>query len=127
MNVQEMVVALSNLKMLELIELTKQLREKWGITETVHPMMEPADKFVKQIKQSDCPYDVVLVSAQPDKKIAATKLIRELTNVGLAEGKKLAETPDSVIIHGAEYAVAKTVMEKFETIGAQVKLVPVTV
>lgn len=122
-----MVEALSNLKMVELIELTKQLREKWGITETVHPMMEPADKFVKQIEQSDCPYDVVLVSAQPDKKIASIKLIRELTNVGLAEGKKLAETPNSVIIAGAEYAVAKTVMEKFEAIGAQVKLVPVSV
>lgn len=126
MNVQEMVETLSNLKMTELIELTKQLREKWGITETVHPMMEPADKFVKQIEQSELPYDVVLVSAQPDKKIAAIKLICDLTNVGLAEGKKLAETPDSVIIKGAEYAVAKTAMAKFEAIGVQMKLVPVT-
>lgn len=125
MNVQEMVETLSNLKMTELIELTKQLREKWGITETVHPLLEPADKFVKQIEQSEVPYDVVLVSVN-QVKIAAIKLIRELTNVGLAEGKKLAETPDSVIIKGAEYAVAKTAMEKFESIGATVKLVPVT-
>ena len=125
MNVNEMVEALSNLKMLELIELTKQLREKWGITETVHPMMEPADKFVKQVEQSEVPYDVVLVSVN-QVKIACIKLIRELTNVGLAEGKRLAETPDSVIIKGAEYPVAKTAMEKFEAIGATVKLVPTT-
>lgn len=125
MNVKEMVEALSNLKMTELIELTKELREKWGITETVHPLLEPADKFVKQIEQSDVPYDVVLVSVN-QVKIAAIKLIRELTNVGLAEGKRLAETPESVIIKGAEYPVAKTAMEKFEAIGVTVKLVPTT-
>jgi ribosomal protein L7/L12 len=125
MNVNEMVETLSNLKMTELIELTKQLREKWGITETVHPLLEPADKFVKQIEQSELPYDVVMVTVN-QAKVPAIKLIRELTNVGLAEGKKIAETPDSVIIKGAEYPVAKTAMQKFEAIGVTVKLVPTT-
>jgi len=124
MNVQEMVEALSNLKMTELIALTRELRDKWGITERVHPMMEAADKFVKQIEQVASVVDVVLVSAQPDKKIASIKLIRELTNVGLVEGKRLAETPNSVIIKGAEYAVAQTIVEKFKAIGAEVTLVP---
>jgi large subunit ribosomal protein L7/L12 len=126
MNVQEMVVALSNLKMTELIELTKELREKWGITDRVHPMLEPADKFVTQIEEAQGATDVVLVTAQPDKKIAAIKLIRELTNVGLAEGKRLAETPNSVIIKGAEYPVAKAAFERFEAIGVTVTLVPTT-
>lgn len=124
MNVNEMVEALSNLKMTELIELTKQLREKWGITERVHPMMEPAEKFVKQVEQVQTAMDVVLVSYPADKKIAVIKLVRELTNVGLAEGKKLVETPNSVIIHGAESAVAKTVQEKFKDIGAEVTFTP---
>lgn len=124
MNVNEMVEALSNLKMTELIELTKELREKWGITDRVHPMLEPADKFVKQIEETQGATDVVLVTAQPDKKIASIKLIRELTNCGLAEGKRLAETPNSVIIKGAEYAVAKEAFIRFEAIGATVTLVP---
>jgi large subunit ribosomal protein L7/L12 len=126
MNVNEMVEALSNLKMIELVELTKELREKWGITDRVHPMMEPADKFVKQIEETQGATDVVLVSAQPDKKIASIKLIRELTNVGLAEGKRLAETPNSVIIKGAEYPVALEAFQRFEAIGVKVTLVPTT-
>lgn len=126
MNVNEMVEALSNLKMTELIELTKELREKWGITDRVHPMLEPADKFVKQIEETQGATDVVLVTAQPDKKIPTIKLIRELTNCGLAEGKRLAETPNSVIIKGAEYPVAKVAFEKFEAIGVTVTLVPTT-
>lgn len=124
MNVQEMVEALSNLKMTELVELTKELREKWGITDRVHPMMEPADKFVTQIEETYGATDVVLIAPADGSKIPIIKLIRELTNVGLAEGKRLAETPNSVIIKGAEYAVAQTVAEKFKAIGAEVTLVP---
>ena len=124
MNIKEMVEALSNLKMTELVALTKELREKWGIDERVHPMMVPADKFVKVVEQVATVVDVVLVTAQPDKKIVTIKLIRELTNCGLVEGKRLAETPNSVIIKGAEYAVAQTVVEKFKAIGVEVTLVP---
>ena len=124
MNIKEMVEALSNLKMTELIALTKELREKWGIDERVHPMMVPADKFVKVVEQVATVVDVVLVTAQPDKKIVTIKLIRELTNCGLVEGKRLAETPNSVIIKGAEYAVAQTVVERFKAIGVEVTLVP---
>jgi large subunit ribosomal protein L7/L12 len=124
MNIKEIVEALSNLKMTELIALTKELRDKWGITESVHPMMEPADKFVKQVEQVATVVDVVLVAPKADSKIPTIKLIRELTNVGLVEGKRLAETPNSVIIKGAEYGVAQTVVEKFKAIGAEVTLVP---
>ncbi len=126
MNVNEIVEQLSNLTLMEIVTLTKELRAKWGITERVHPIMEPADKFVRAVEQVQVAMDVVLVSYKPESKIAAIKLVRELTNCGLAEGKKLVETPGSVIIKGAESAVAKTVQEKFNDIGAEVKFFPTT-
>ena len=126
MNVNELVEVLSNLKMTELIALTRELREKWGISEQVHPIMEPADKFVQVVENVHNVMDVVFVSFKADGKIPAIKLIRELTNCGLAEGKRMAETPNSVIIKGAEYAVAQNAVEKFKAIGAEVTLVPST-
>ncbi len=124
MNVQEMVEALGNLTIIELIALTKELRVKWGIDERVHPIMEPADKFVKVVEQVQTPVDVALVSYKEGSKMPVIKLIRELTNCGLGEGKRLSETPNSVIIIGAEPPVAETVREKFNAIGAEVKFVP---
>ena len=124
MNVQEIVEALSNLKMTELIALTRELRAKWGIDERVHPIMEPADRFVKVVEQVQTPVDVVLVSYKEGSKMPVIKLIRELTNCGLSEGKRLAETPNSVLLIGAEPAIAKTVQEKFKNIGAEVTFVP---
>lgn len=126
MNINELVDKLSNLTIIELIALTKELREKWGITERVHPIMEPADKFVRTVEDVQIAMDVVLASYPPEKKMAAIKLVRELTNCGLAEGKKLVETPNAVIIKGAESAIAKTVQEKFKDIGVEVTFVPAT-
>ncbi len=125
MNTNEIVEALGNLTMLEVIALTKELREKWGISEKVHPIMEPADKFVKAVEETLTVVDIILVPPKADGgKIPAIKLIRELTNCGLSDGKKLSETPNSVIMTGVEYAVAQTIVERFKEIGAEIKLVP---
>ena len=125
MNVQEMAEALSNMRMVDLIELTKELRERWGITEKVHPMMIPANDYVKTVEQApDVMVDVMLVSVPSSQKIACIKVIREITNCGLADGKKMAETPNSVIMKGLEPARAKEIVAKFQAVGVVPELVP---
>lgn len=117
-----MVEALGNLTIPEAIALTKELREKWGISDKVHPMMTPANNLVKEIEKVIEFYDVVLKNCGP-QKIAVIKLIREVTKCGLADGKKMAETPDSVVVKSAPAEEAKKLAENLKQIGATAELV----
>lgn len=122
MNIDEIVASLGNLTIPEAIALTKQLRETWGITETVHPLSVPANNLVKEIEKVVESYDLVLRNFGT-QKIAVIKVVREATNIGLAEGKKLVETPDSIILKSASPEAANALLTQLKAAGATADLV----
>jgi large subunit ribosomal protein L7/L12 len=66
-------------------------------------------------------YDVVLLDCGK-KKIEVIKVIRQLTSLGLAEAKTLAETPGAVIIQGLSKDRAEEVVLVLENVGGTAKL-----
>ncbi|MDH7503703.1 MAG: 50S ribosomal protein L7/L12, partial [Verrucomicrobiota bacterium] len=68
-------------------------------------------------------FDVVLVSAPADKKIAVIKAVREIkAGLGLVEAKKLVEEAPKTILEGANKADAETAKKKLEEAGGKVEL-----
>ena len=50
------------------------------------------------------------------------KVVREITGLGLADAKKAAETPDSVLKENISKEEAEAIQKKLEEAGAKVEL-----
>ncbi|MCC7508678.1 MAG: 50S ribosomal protein L7/L12 [Planctomycetes bacterium] len=67
---------------------------------------------------------IVMLSGitDPNKKIPVIKVVRELTNLGLAEAKKLVEEAPKPVKEGVNKADADAMKKKLEDAGAKVDL-----
>jgi len=121
--VEQIIEALSNLKVSELVELKKALEEKWGVTAAVPmmaagPMVAAAEAPVVEEKTE---FDVFL-SAVGDKKIQVVKVVREVTSLGLKESKELVDNAPNTVKEGVPKEEAEKIKAKLEEVGAQVEL-----
>ena len=120
-----LVEQLSKLTVLEVADLVKQLEAKWGVTAAapVAAAAAPAagGAAAAPAAEAQTTFDVILVSAPADKKIAVIKAVREVKpGLGLAEAKKLVEEAPKPILEGAPKADADAAKTKLEAAGAKV-------
>ena|SRR5690554_5497922 len=116
---EQFVEALKEMTILEIQQLVEGLKEEFGIDPTaVAVAAGPADAAGEEEKTT---FDVVLKSFG-DKKIAVIKVVRELTSLGLADAKKLTETPDAVIKENVSKDDADSAKEALEEAGAVVEI-----
>lgn len=114
------VEELKALSLLEVKELKEALEEEFGVSSMA--MAAPAaGAAAAPAVEEKTEFDVVLtdVGAQ---KIKVIKVVREITGLGLAEAKKLVETPDAKIKEGASKEEAESIKAKVEEQGAKVEL-----
>ena len=120
---EQIIEALSNLKVSELVELKKALEEKWGVTAAV-PMMAAGPMVVAAeapVVEEKTEFDVFL-SAVGDKKIQVVKVVREVTSLGLKESKELVDNAPNTVKEGVPKEEAEKIKAKLEEVGAQVEL-----
>lgn len=119
---------LSNATVIEIAELVKELEAKWGVSAAapVAVAAVPAAggaAAAAPAEEAKTTFDVVLVSAPADKKIAVIKAVREIkAGLGLVEAKKLVEEAPKTILEGANKADAETAKKKLEEAGGKVEL-----
>ena len=99
-DIANIVEELSKLTVLEAADLVKQLETKWGVSAAAPVAVAAAGGAAggaaAPAAAAKDTFDVILVSAPADKKIAAIKAVREIkAGLGLAEAnaakKKLEE------------------------------------
>ncbi|MEO6182243.1 MAG: 50S ribosomal protein L7/L12 [Verrucomicrobiota bacterium] len=122
-----LVEQLGKLTVIETADLVKQLETAWGVTAAA-PMMAAgggggaAGAAAAPAEAKDT-FDVILVSAPADKKIAAIKAVREIkAGLGLAEAKALVEGAPKPVLEGANKADADNAKKKLEEAGAKVEV-----
>ena len=118
------VEQLSKLTVLEAAELVKKLEEKWGVSAAA-PVAAAAAPAASAAAPAEAKtsFDVILVSAPADKKIACIKAVREIkTGLGLAEAKKMVEEAPKPILEGANKAEADAAKKKLEDAGGKVEI-----
>ena len=119
------VEELSKLTVIEAADLVKKLEEKWGVTAAA-----PAAAAAVGAAAGAAPaaaakdtFDVILVSAPADKKIAVIKAVREVkAGLGLAEAKALVEGAPKPLLEGANKADSDAAKKKLEEAGAKVEV-----
>ncbi len=116
---QAFIDALKEMTILEIKELLDGLKEEFGIDPTAVAVAGPAQSGPAQEEKTE--FTVVLKSFG-ENKIAVIKVVREITGLGLAEAKKAAETPDSVLKENISKEEAEAIQKKLEEAGAKVEL-----
>ena len=117
----QVIEYLSNLPVMEIANLVKELEEKWGVSAAAPVAVGPA-VVQEEKKEEQTEFDVVLKSFGP-KKINVIKAVRKLNSaLGLKEAKKLVESAPTPIKEGISKDEAEEVKKALEEAGAEVEI-----
>ena len=125
MNQEQMVNELSAWTVAEVAGLVKALEEKWGVSAApvaVGDGHAAAPLRRRLLRPRRRPSSRSSSPASGDKKVQVIKVVREVTNLGLAEAKKLVEEAPKAVKDGVSKAEADDMKKKLEEAGAQVTL-----
>jgi large subunit ribosomal protein L7/L12 len=110
--------AISELSVMELVELISAFEEKFGVSAAAVAVAAPAGAVAVEEKDE---FDVIL-SAFGENKVAAIKAVRELTGLGLKEAKDLVEAAPTPVKEGISKTEAEDIKKKLEEAGCKVEL-----
>ncbi len=120
---EEIVDALSNLSVLEVSELVKELEEKWGVSAAAPVAAVAAAPAAggEAAAEEKTEFDVVMTSFGSNK-VAVIKAVRGLTGLGLKEAKDAVEGAPTTIKEGVSKDEAEDVKKQLEEAGASVEV-----
>ncbi len=119
---EQVIDYLSNLTVMDIAGLTKELEDKWGVTAApvaVASMAGPAPEAAAEPTE----FNVILTSFG-EKKIQVIKALRELTSLGLKEAKEVVESAPKEIKEAISKDEAEEVKKKIEEAGGSVEIKP---
>ena len=120
---EEILEAIANMTVMEVADLIKAMEEKFGVEAAAAVVAGPAAEAAAVEEPTE--FNVILVAADPSKKIAAIKEVRALTGLGLKEAKDLVEAGNATLKESVNKDEAEALKAKLEDIGATVEVVPV--
>ena len=120
---EELVEALSNLKVLDVVELIKSLEDKWGVSAAAPVAVAAAGPAAAAAPAAEekTEFNVTMTSFGANK-VGVIKVIREITGLGLKEAKDIVDGAPKVVKPGAKKAEADELKAKLEAAGATVTL-----
>src|SRR5262249_13488921 len=121
---EQVVDYLSNLPVIQIAELIKELENKWGVKAAPAAVAVAAtsgggDAAPAAAEQTE--FDVILSGAGANK-IQVIKAIREITGLGLKEAKDLVEAAPKTVKEQVSKADAEEMKKKLVEAGATVEL-----
>ena len=121
---EDVIEFISNMTVLELSELVKELEDKFGVS-AVAPVAVAAGAVAGEgggaPAEEQTEFDVVLVEFG-DQKIKVIKEVRAVTSLGLKEAKDLVESAPKPIKEGVSKDEAEKIKEQVESVGAKVEI-----
>jgi large subunit ribosomal protein L7/L12 len=123
MAVSEIISEIEKLNVLELVELTKTLQDKWGVSAApVAAAAAPAaasDAPVAAAVEEQTEFDAILAEVGPNK-INVIKVVREITGLGLKEAKAVVDEAPKAVKEGVSREDADKIAAKLSEVGAKV-------
>ena len=122
MTKEEVIDFLSNMTVLEIADLVKQLEEKWGVSAAAPvAAAAPAAAAAAAPAEEKTEFDVIL-SDVGGNKIAVIKEVRAITGLGLKDAKDLVDGAPKAIKTGVPKDEAAKIKEQVEKAGAKVEI-----
>src|SRR6266699_111814 len=122
MSVDTIIAEIEKLNVLELVELTKTLQDKWGVSAApVAAAAGPAVAAEAAPVAEQTEFDAILTEIGPNK-INVIKVVRELTGLGLKEAKAVVDEAPKPIKEAVTKEEAQRIAEKMAEVGAKVTI-----
>ena len=123
MALDSIIAEIEKLNVLELVELTKTLQEKWGVSAApaaVAVAAGPAPEAAAAAPvEEKTEFDAILTEVGPNK-INVIKVVRELTGLGLKEAKAVVDEAPKPIKEAVSKEEADKIAAKLAEVGAKV-------
>ena len=122
---EEVLDAISEMSVLDLSELIKDMEEKFGVSASAAVAVAAApaaggDAGAAAAEEKD-EFDVVLTGFG-EKKVGVIKAVRAITGLGLKEAKDLVESAPAPVKEGASKGDAEEFKKQIEEAGGTVEL-----
>jgi large subunit ribosomal protein L7/L12 len=120
---EQVVDYLSNLPVIQIAELVKELETKWGVSAAPVAVagVGAGGGGAAAAVEEKTEFDVILADAGASK-INVIKAVREITALGLKEAKDLVEGAPKPIKEGIGKDEAEDIKKKLEAAGAKVEV-----
>ena len=122
---EQVVEFISNMSVLELSEMVKELEEKFGVSAAAAAVAAaPAAGGAaggESAAEEKTEFDVILTSFG-DKKINVIKEVRGITGLGLKEAKEFVESCPKAVKEGVSTEEAEEIKKKLEEAGASAEI-----
>ncbi len=120
----EILEAIANMSVMEVADLIKAMEEKFGVQAAAAAVVQagPAAGGAAEEKEEQSEFTVVLKASDPAKKIAAIKVIRDITGLGLKDAKDMVEGSNVTVKENVPVDDAKKIKEQLEAVGCQIEL-----
>jgi large subunit ribosomal protein L7/L12 len=119
----EILDAIGNMTVLEVVDLIKAMEEKFGVTAAAAVMAGPAAGPAAEAApvEEQTEFNVVLTSFGANK-VAVIKAVRALTGLGLKEAKDAVEGVPTTLKEAISKAEAEAAKKELEEAGATVEV-----
>jgi large subunit ribosomal protein L7/L12 len=121
---EELIEALSNKPIMEIVDLVKALEAKWGVSAAAPVAVAAAGGAgapAAAAAEEKTEFNVVM-SSFGENKVAVIKVVRSVTGLGLKEAKDLVEGVPSAVKEGIPKAEAEDIKKQLEEAGAKVEI-----
>ena len=123
-NKDDILKAIEEMSVMELVELISDIEEKFGVTAAAAVAAPPAaaggDGDAPAAEEKDS-FDVVL-SAVGDQKVQVIKAVRSITGLGLKEAKDMVDGAPSTLKEGVKKEEAEGMLAQLTEAGASGEL-----
>ena len=119
----DVIEFISNMSVLELAELIKELEEKFGVSAAAPVAVAAAGAAGADAAPAEeqTEFDVILAGVG-DQKIKVIKEVRAITSLGLKEAKELVEGAPQPLKEGVTKDEAEEIKAKVEAVGGSVEV-----
>ncbi len=122
---EDVIEFISNMTVLELSELVKELEDKFGVSAAAPVAVAAAGAAPGAAEaapaEEKTEFDVVLAEIG-SQKIQVIKEVRAVTGLGLKEAKELVESAPKAIKEAVSKEEAEKIKEQIEKVGAKVEI-----
>jgi len=119
----DVIEFISNMSVLELADLIKELEEKFGVSAAAPVAVAAAGAAGADAAPAEekTEFDVILAGVG-DQKIKVIKEVRAITSLGLKEAKELVEGAPQPLKEGVTKEEAEEIKAKVEAVGGSVEV-----
>jgi large subunit ribosomal protein L7/L12 len=115
----EILNTISNMTVLEVVDLIKAMEEKFGVSAAAAVAAAPVGGGAVAAVEEQTEFNVIMTSFG-ENKVNVIKVIRTITGLGLKEAKDLVEGCPSTVKEAIPKADAEAIKKQLEDAGAKV-------